>query len=414
MAQDVELRRGKAPEWPDDLLDVGALIAAGTQPLPLRQFLLKVHSRCNLACDYCYIYTMADQGWRTMPRQMPAAIVDLAAARIAEHVRRHGLDRVQVILHGGEPLLAGIEAIAYLAARMREAVAGAAAVDLSIQSNGVLLRHDAVRALARLDIRIGVSLDGEPAAHDRHRRYTSGAGSHAQTAEALRVLGRPEYQHVYGGILCTIDLSSDPVATYEALLRFSPPAIDLLLPHGNWSARPPGRPAEPALTPYADWLIRVFDRWYGAARYETRIRLFEEIIGLLFGGAAGTEAVGLGPSRLVVIETDGSLKASDALTPAYHGAGRLEMHLASHDFDAAMRHPAIFARQLGAAALSATCKVCRLRTVCGGGNYAHRYRAGSGFRHPSVYCPDLYRLIGHIRAKVAADVARSRSRQALT
>ena len=129
MTPDIEIRWGRQPEWPDDVLDVDALIARGREPLPLRQFLLKLHSRCNLACDYCYVYTMADQGWRAMPRQMPAAIVDLAAARIAEHVRRHGIDRIQVILHGGEPLLAGVEAISYVAARVREAVGGAAAVD---------------------------------------------------------------------------------------------------------------------------------------------------------------------------------------------------------------------------------------------------------------------------------------------
>ena len=45
---------------------------------------------------------------------------------------------------------------------------------------------------------------------------------------------------IYSGILCTIDVRNDPVATYEALLKFSPPALDLLLPHANWSCPPPG------------------------------------------------------------------------------------------------------------------------------------------------------------------------------
>jgi len=30
----------------------------------LREFIAKVHSRCDLARDYCYIYEMADQSWR--------------------------------------------------------------------------------------------------------------------------------------------------------------------------------------------------------------------------------------------------------------------------------------------------------------------------------------------------------------
>ena len=33
-------------------------------PVPLRQFVLKVHSRCDLACDHCYVYQSADQSWR--------------------------------------------------------------------------------------------------------------------------------------------------------------------------------------------------------------------------------------------------------------------------------------------------------------------------------------------------------------
>jgi uncharacterized protein len=42
--------------------------------------------------------------------------------------------------------------------------------------------------------------------------------------------------------------------------------------------------------------------------------------------------------------------------------------------------------------------------ICGGGLYPHRYRDGEGFRHPSVYCPDLLRLITHVRNRVLADL----------
>ena len=42
--------------------------------------------------------------------------------------------------------------------------------------------------------------------------------------------------------------------------------------------------------------------------------------------------------------------------------------------------------------------------MCGGGLYAHRYKAGNGFGNPSVYCPDLQRIITHIMAAVNADV----------
>ena len=61
---------GPEPEWPATL-DVHALLADGWEPTPFREFVLKIHSRCTLACDYCYMYELADKTWRLRPRRMP-------------------------------------------------------------------------------------------------------------------------------------------------------------------------------------------------------------------------------------------------------------------------------------------------------------------------------------------------------
>ena len=79
-----------------------------SRPLvPLSQVVLKVHSRCDLACDHCYVYEAADQSWRGRPMVISEEVTAQAARRIAEHAAAHALSAVQVILHGGEPLLAG-------------------------------------------------------------------------------------------------------------------------------------------------------------------------------------------------------------------------------------------------------------------------------------------------------------------
>lgn len=64
------------------------------------------------------------------------------------------------------------------------------------------------------------------------------------------------------------------------------------------------------------------------------------------------------------------------------------------------------ARQAGLAALSRECLACPVRDICGGGYYPHRYRAGDGFRNPSVYCPDLLSLVTAIREFTSAEVRR--------
>jgi uncharacterized protein len=386
------------------MLDVDELITGGWRPTPFRQFLLKVHSRCNLSCDYCYVYTLADQSWRLRPLTMEPSVLALTARRIANHARAHNLDAVRIILHGGEPLLAGRSYLADAVSRLRQMLEPVVRVHMGLQTNGILLDEDFLRMFRSFDVRVGVSLDGNRAAHDRHRRYAGGSGSHAAVSQALRLLMRPEYREVYSGLLCTIDLRNDPITVYEAMLGFDPPAVDFLLPHGTWSAPPPGRDCDPTHAPYAEWLIAVFDRWYGSPRRETRVRLFEEIIHLLLGGASQSEAVGLTPTSLVVIETDGSIEQADTLKSAYDGAPATGLHVARDSFDAALRLPSIVARQLGLDALADDCTACPLRRVCGGGLYSHRYRVGSGFHNPSVYCPDLFRLIDHIRERVVIDL----------
>jgi uncharacterized protein len=392
------------PEWPATL-DVEGMMALGWRPVPFREFVLKIHSRCDLACDYCYMYTMADQSWRIQPLEMSHTVVDQAAMRIAEHVETHRLPSVKLILHGGEPLLVGPELITYAVTAVRTAVGSSGRVDVVVQTNGLRLDATYLDLFAALGVRVGISLDGNATAHDRHRRHANGRGSYIDVKAALEGLAlHSNYRQLFGGLLSTIDVRNDPVTTYEALLEFSPPMIDFLLPHGNWTTPPAYRTPGAADTPYGDWLIAVFDRWYRAPRRETRIRLFGEIMRTLLGAASRTEAIGLSPVTVIVIQTDGEIEQSDTLKSTFTGAPFTGLHVARDSFDLALLRPAIAARQIGERALSAACQTCKILRICGGGHYAHRYRAGTGFSNPSVYCPDLLRLIMHIRSTIQADI----------
>ncbi|MFB7262229.1 FxsB family cyclophane-forming radical SAM/SPASM peptide maturase [Streptomyces nojiriensis] len=395
----LRLRHARYAPWPHTRLDVAAARAAGHRPHPIRQFVLKTRSRCNLACTYCYVYEMADQGWRDQPTAMTPATTARAAQRIAEHAAAHDLPRIDLVLHGGEPLLTAPARLAAPVDAVRAAVAEAAPrtrVTATVQTNGTLLTRGRIAALAAAGIRVGVSLDGGLPAHNTRRVDHAGRPGFASAARGLRLLAR--HPQSYAGVLCVVDLDHDPVETYESLLAFAPPSIGLLLPLANWSDPPPGH--HPGRTPYADWLLAVFERWWHDGVRRTRIRLFEEIIALLLGLPTTTETLGLTPAATAVIETDGSIEQADSLKSAYEGAAATGMTLDTHSFDQLLDHPGFAARQLGRDALAARCRACELVDVCGGGHYPHRYRAGEGFRRPSVYCADLQPLIRHIAAAV--------------
>ncbi len=378
---------------------------------PLRQFVVKIHSRCNLTCEYCYVYTMADQGWRTRPRVLSDELVDATAARIAEHAHRHALSEVRVVLHGGEPMLAGTRTISRCVRAVGDALGDGVRALMTVQTNGTLLTARRVRPLTDLGVRFGVSLDGLPQSQNRRRDH-HGRPSHALVLDGLRLFRQPDLRPYFAGILATIDLAAGPIETYEALVAHEPPMIDFLLPHGNWTNPPPGRIPGTAATPYGDWLVAAFDRWYSAPVRETGVRMFEEIIHGLFGGTPRVEGLGLAPLGMAVVETDGTIELSDTLKSTYPGASATGLDVRSHSFDDVLELPAVREQQLGRQGLPDDCASCEVARVCGAGLRAHRYQAATGFANPSVYSPDLRRLIRHIGTVLRRDVAGLRATQA--
>jgi uncharacterized protein len=380
--------------------DIVSLRDEGWTEYPFRQFVLKIHSRCNLSCAYCYVYEMADQSWRDKPQIISLSTLKQVALRIAEHATVHQLPAVELILHGGEPLLCGESFIRATVALLRKSVPAETGLSVRLQTNGTLLTQRMLAMLYEHDIKVGVSVDGTAQTHDARRRYANGRGSYHLVSAALRRLAAEPYSAIYSGILSTVDVSADPIETYESLVEFAPPRIDFLLPHANWSVPPPKAHA----VRYGEWLAEVFDRWYGRRTPETQVRLFEEIIHLLLGGHSSSEMIGLSPVALIVVDTDGSIEQVDTLKSAFAGAPNTGMNVFAHSFDDVLTHPAIVARQIGDRALSDICRTCPVGKVCGGGYYPHRYSPREGFRNPSVYCGGLRHLIEHIARRIRTDL----------
>jgi len=297
----------------------------------ISQYVLKVSSRCDLACDHCYVYEHADQSWRVKPKIIAEATVRQAARRIREHAEIHGLGEVHVVLHGGEPLLVGHDGLRGIIDTLRSLIDPVTRLDLRIHTNGVLLDERLCELFADYAVQVGVSLDGDRAAND-HRRFSDGRSSYPHVRRALSLLRKPEYRHLYAGILCTVDVQNDPIAVYEALLAEAPPRLDLLLPHATWE-QPPHRPPGTHV-PYATWLGRIHCRWIADGR-PLPIRFFDSLLAAWEGRPSGSEAAGLDSVDLLVIETDGAWEQTDSLKTAFEDAPATGLDIFSHSVDEA-------------------------------------------------------------------------------
>src|SRR6476659_2506932 len=77
------------------------------QDQPIAQLLVKVATRCNIDCSYCYWFR--DAAVYNKPKLMSLEVMQQLLQRIEEHIVKHSLVDLPIILHGGEPLLWGVD-----------------------------------------------------------------------------------------------------------------------------------------------------------------------------------------------------------------------------------------------------------------------------------------------------------------
>ena len=362
--------------------------------------LIKVASRCNINCHYCYVYSMGDTGWADMPKQVSVETV-LAVARALGELSRQQRRRFAVVLHGGEPLLLGPEKLAFLLARLRDVLP--AEYPVSIQTNGMLISEAILDVCSQFQVPLGVSIDGPQRIHDRHRIDHAGQGTHDKVLEGItRLRNHPDGHFLYAGLLAVIDPTSDPAEVYESFKELGAPSVDFLYRDGNHSQLPYGK-ASFQSAEYGQWLSRLLDV-YLADPTPVRIRLLDDMIKLILGGSGTKEGLGATDFGIVVIDTDGSVTKNDTLKSSFNGADRFQQPWSIHAHRLAdIANSPEFASYHALQRPSASCCLsCPELAVCGGGMPVNRWRNENGYENPSIYCADQLVLIRHIRDHLAS------------
>lgn len=357
---------------------------------------LKVAQRCNLDCDYCYVYHRGDQVWRTRPRFIGDEVLLQLSERINESVRQGKLRRFVVELHGGEPLLLGKARMKALVTSLRERCA--VDLDFHLQTNGLLLDEEWGELFGRNRIRIGVSLDGPPELGDRHRVDLRGQGTSQRVLDNILRLREtsPGFRTAFSGVLCVIDPHADGAALVDWFREHGFSALDFLLPDGNHVNRPA---AWSGAEPYYRFLSEAFDRWYELESAAPKIRTFEVMVRALMGVVPELDALGGDLRRLCVVETNGAIGLSDTVRMCGGAYAEDLFDIRTSDLGAPGRHFEVEKLQ----APCDTCRSCPAFRACGGGYLPHRFD-GVGFANPSIYCDALFKLVCRIQGRLREDV----------
>lgn len=364
---------------------------------PFNEFIVKVASRCNLNCTYCYEYNLGDSSWRSQAAVMDETTFQKLAQRVRDHVLAHGLREVSVSLHGGEPLLVGATLLDRYASVMREVAGQDFEISFNIQTNATLINTQLIEVLQRHQFNVGVSLDGWREANDRSRIDHRGRSSYEATIRGIQRL-QDEFPGQPDGLLAVIDLNNDPLEAFDALAALGVQRLDFLLPHHHWD-RPPirlrGDPHE-----YGAWYLRLFDAWVDGRHPGVDIRFLRNIVQQLVGAPGDFENMNLAPATLVTITTDGDIEGVDCLKATASGLQATGLNVRTSSFDEVLPVRLLALRQAGIGQLCTTCQRCEYARVCAGGYFPHRFSQKNEFMNPSVYCSDLYWLINQIEDRI--------------
>lgn len=353
-----------------------------------RSALLKVASRCNLNCDYCYVYHHVDQSWRTQPHFMSEQVIVAFANRLNEYVTQSNLTTFSICFHGGEPLLFTADKLSIAANTIRNLVDSSCSLDFSIQTNGVLLTSASLTTLEEAEISVSLSLDGPKNAHDIHRLDHNGKSTFEETMSALALLKRAKLG-MFRGIISVINPYISPRELLEFFSKLDLPQLDLLLPDATYLQPPPGVSTDHDL--YVRWIDEALRLWYNEYSY-IPLRWFDALLGTRVGLPSPTDAMGLGAVSLVVVETNGTYTDHDVFKITRPGGATLDATVYNTSLTQIACHPTIQDHnyRLQLAGLAKECKTCPVVEGCGGGSVMHRFHANRGLDAPSVYCKEIF------------------------
>ena len=368
--------------------------------MSINAVVLKIASRCNLNCSYCYMYNHADKSYLKQPKIMSESVFKDTLTAMLDHSESQGArHRIALIMHGGEPTLVGVTRFRWFVETAREFL-GERLMLVAIQTNAVLLNDRWAKLLLELDVSVSVSLDGTPEENDAFRVDHKGEGTHQKTVDGIHTLQR---NGVETRVLCVVNPEARGDVTYSHFRELGIEKMDFLFPDTTHDTKTEWYGSFGS-TPVGDFLIQAFDAWMEEDNTDVKIRIFYNLLRSFMGAPPGSDAFGNPLLNYLIVNTDGAIEGTDALRVCGDELFKTGLNVQKHSFDdLEQSNSLLYQVSNNALTLSTKCKSCSEVSVCGGGHFPHRYKKSNGFENPSAWCEDIKKLFAHMRTRTGIE-----------
>lgn len=318
---------------------------------------------------------------------MSVEVFNQVVLGLSNHAASLRYDHLNIIIQGGEPLLAGLSRFkGYLDTVARVQEQTEIEIDLSVHTNATLITSRWADFLADSKIAVGISLDG-PANIANTRRPLMGGGSSFE--KAMEGVANLKNVGVYPGALCVINQNADGGTVMEFFLDEGFPSIGFIFPAHNWIARDVKYEEQRPEAPYGEFLIKAFNVWLSST-FKPYVHNFDAYIRAIQSLPTSLSGIGYCPSDICSVAPDGSIEIGDSYGCCEYKrargtsieAGLKELY--STSFSKLQRD--------GGGPIPNACRDCSVRDYCRGGQLEHRYSKDRLYDNPSYYCTDNMRL----------------------
>lgn len=361
------------------------------------ELIVKLASRCNINCQYCYYFYGADQSWKQQPKRITDQTIHHTIKLLKQGIFELGITSLQIDFHGGEPLLYGKKQLANLCDLFIRELSDIVNLNFALQTNAILLDKAWIDIICHYQISTAVSLDGPAKVNDLMRVDHQGKGTYERCLSGIRLL----QEAVAKGRLPQISNLAviNPYTSGKMIYRHFIDEIkfkhmDFLLPGYDYDTY-----HNQPMSLYGDFLIDVFNEWVKDNDPSIKIRLFGAFMTKLYGHSTfmyPTNEFTDQKAVAITIDADGMMYGNDSLRSNAAWNHYKALSVAQHSLsDIIAQEKQWYQKNVKT---PSTCKNCLWGEFCNGGHLENRYSSKTGYHNPSIYCDSLQRMYHQIIA----------------
>ena len=353
-------------------------------------FLKPAGPLCNLDCEYCYYLKKQRLYPQGESFRMPDIILE---EYIVQHIEACAEPVIRFSWHGGEPTILGLEYFHKSVALQRKHQPPDQSIMNGMQTNGTLLNEDWCKFLADEDFYIGLSLDGPPKMHDRHRRDKKGHATFELTMQGYNLLRK---NRVHTDILCVVNAYNVqyPLEIYRFFKEIGADYVSFLpMVERNLNTK---RGVTGLTVPAEAWgsfLCTIFDEWVSRDIGKIKVQIFEEAARTAFGQDHSLCIFRPVCGDIPVVEHNGDFYSCDHFVDKEHHIGNIIETPLAELIDSQAQ------RAFGKAKLESLpryCRECEVMMMCHGGCPKNRFiQTPDGEQGLNYLCPGYKRFFSH-------------------